>query len=504
MRRTIYRLIKNAKYCQTRDTKRSCQNQDSGQEWCKQNNTQKSIKKNYIYNIIYKMASLVTPLVITPYVSRVLGAEGIGTYSYVFAVSTYFTLFAAMGTASYGQRQISYYQDNPKQRTLEFWNTELLSCGSVICVFIIYILFTVNQGKYQSLYWILTMELFTVAFDISWFFQGLEEFGKIVLRNVLIKISNLIFIFLFVKQENNLSVYVFGLNFFNLISAISLWPYLPRYLIRVSFRELQPLKNFFTVCSLFIPTIAISIYTVLDKTMIGWFCGNRMDNGYYEQATTIVRFVLTFVTALGTVIIPRIGFCFEKKQTELVRKYMYNSYKFVWFLGCPLCAGLIATAPNFIPWFLGEDFNPAIPLIRILSFLIIAVGISNTTGIQYLITTKKQNIFTISVVAGAFSNFILNLCFIPRWGARGAAAASVIAESIITVLQIFIVRKELSPLKIVSLSWKYITASTGMFIIIEGMSGILEPSIINSLILTVIGGVIYIIFLFALKDIGIQ
>ena len=239
------------------------------------------------------------------------------------------------------------------------------------------------------MYLILGFNILSVMANVTWFFQGLEEFRIIVIRNFIIKILSIIYIFLFVKDEGDVNTYVFGLAFFLLVSNISLWSKLPKYIVKLELKSIKPLKNIKTIISLFIPTIAIQVYTVLDKTMIGLITGDSTENGYYEQAIKISKIVLTIVTALGTVMIPRIGYYHAKGDVERVRYFMYRGYRFVWFLGVPLCFGLVGVSSNFVPWFFGDGYLKVIPLLSILGFLILAIGINNVTGMQYLIPTNS-------------------------------------------------------------------------------------------------------------------
>ena len=254
----------------------------------------KSIRINYLYNVSYQILILLTPILTTPYTSRVLGAEGIGLYSFTASVVSYFALFAALGTSTYGQRQISYIHEDREERSRVFWNTVILRFMTVAVSMLIYFLFCMKQGGNQ-MYWILSINILTVAFDISWFLQGMEEFGKTVLRNVIFKLAGIIFIFVFVKSQNDLLIYAAGLVGLELLSNISLWFYLPRYIDKPDLRNLHPCVNLKTVISLFVPTIAIQIYTVLDKTMIGIFSPGTAENGYYEQALKLSKMVLTLV-----------------------------------------------------------------------------------------------------------------------------------------------------------------------------------------------------------------
>lgn len=459
----------------------------------------KSIKKNYIYNLTYQVLLLLTPLITAPYLSRVFGADGVGIYSYAEAISSYFVLFATLGLTTFGQREISYVQNDYKKRTIIFWETYVIEVVSSCVCIVIYIFFIFSQSQ-QDIYIVLIFNLLAALVNITWFFQGIEEFGKIVLRNIFFKVVNIIYIFLFIKTRTDLILYLLGTSLFTFLSNASLWLTIPKYITKPTLRELHPLRHIKTILSLFIPTVAIQVYTVLDKTMIGLITKDTYENGYYEQALKMSKMVLTLVTALGTVMIPRIGHYFSNGDTELVKKYMYRAYRFVWFLGLPLCIGLIMVSGIFVPWFLGSGYDKVVPLMYILSFLIPIIGINNITGMQYLIPTKRQNKFTLTVLIGAVINFILNLFLIKLFQSYGAALASVIAETIITVVQIYIVRKELSPKEIIKCGGHYYIAGVIMAIILYIFRKIFMPSFISVIILTILGATSYFCSLFIIRD----
>lgn len=459
----------------------------------------KSIKRNYFYNLIYQMLLLIAPLITTPYLSRVLGARGIGTISYAESVVSYFTLFGTLGITTYGQREISYVQGSLEKRSQVFWNTKVLeicTAGLALAAYLTY----VPLQKNAAIFSVLVFNIIAVIADVTWFFQGMEEFGIIVSRNILFKIISIAYIFIFIKDETDVVKYAFGLSFFLFLGNCSLWRYLFRYIKKVNLKNLHPFSNIRTVISLFVPTIAIQIYTVLDKTMIGVITQDAFENGCYEQAIKISKMLLTAVAALGTVMIPRIGALFQSDEIERVKELMYRGYRFVWFLGIPLCFGLIMISDNFVPWFFGSGYDKVIPLINILAFLILSIGINNVTGMQYLIPTKRQNLFTLTVIIGSCINLILNLILIHQYQSVGAAVASVIAETVIAGVQLIIVRKELSFWRILKTGGNYYIAGLVMAGVLWIVRGCFFPSIIHTLILMFIGMSSYSMMLIFLKD----
>lgn len=459
----------------------------------------KSIKKNYIYNLAYQILLMLTPLITTPYVSRILGADGVGTISYVDSIVSYFVLFATLGISIFGQREISYVQDDREKRSTIFWETKALQIITSTVALTLYIVFSLFQ-KNVVLYLIFSFSILAVLVDVVWLMQGMEEFGRIVTRNFVFKAIGVLYIFLQVKTKDDLLKYVFGYAFFLFLSSLSLWIYVPRFVNRPNLSEIKPFRNIKAVISLFIPTIAVQIYTVLDKTMIGFITRDAFENGYYEQAIKIAKLVMMVVTALGTVMIPRIGYHFGRGETDKVEYYMYRGYRFIWFLGIPLCFGLIGTAPNFVPWFFGDGFQKVIPLLRILSFLILAIGISSVTGMQYLVPTKREHLLTLTVVIGAVVNFLCNLVLIYFFQSMGAAVASLTAETTISLVQIFLVRKELSFWKIMRSSLTYLVAGGVMLTTLIIMNMNLSPSVLHTGIMIAAGGSLYFLTLLVLRD----
>lgn len=464
----------------------------------RQNN--KSIKLNYIYNVSYQILTMITPLITTPYLSRILRADGIGLYSFTASLVTYFIMFAAMGTVNYGNREISYLQHNKVKRSTVFWDIETLSFISSIICLAAYIVFIFIYHKYVDILLVQLVCIINVAADITWLFQGMEEFGKVTARNVLFRIINIAFIFIFIRSRNDLLLYIIGVYGIELLSNISLWFYLPQYVNAPRLNQLHPLKHLKPTFLLFIPTIATTIYTAMDKTMLTQLTCSTAENGYYDQATKISRMTLMVVTALGTVMIPRIGNYFSEHKYNEIRELLYKSFRFVWFIGLPLCFGLIGISRNFSPWFYGDGYEKVPYLLMILAFLIPIIGISNVIGIQYFLTTKQEKYLTRSVCCGAVCNFILNLILIPHYMSYGAAIASVLSELLITILQMWYARKELSPVKIISLMPKYLVSGIIMLIILLILDYLMPIGVLYTFSMIAVGFIVYIFMLWLLHD----
>lgn len=460
----------------------------------------KSIAKNYIYNLIYQMLTIVLPLITTPYLSRVLGAENIGIYGYTLSIVTYFVLFGTLGIAMYGQREIAYVQNDKTKQSKTFWEIVITRFITLTIASVTFYITFCIRGQYTTYYTILLLELLANALDISWYYQGIEDFGKTVIRNLVVKVLSLVCIFVFVKTQADLWKYMLIYVLANALGNATMWLYLPKMLQKISLKTLEFKKHIKPVLSLFVPQIATQIYVVLDKTMIGNITNNMSDVGFYEQAQKIVKTAMLVVTALGTVMNSRIANAFAENKKEDVKKYLMQAFNIVWMLGIPITLGIMAVSSNLVPWFYGEGYEPVIQLLIATSPILLAIGLNNVTGIQYLIQTKQQKNYTISVTIGAIVNVIFNFILINLIGTVGAAISSVLAEFTILGVHFIYMRKDIKILDVLKLSIKYLISGLIMYVIVLNISKLISPSILNTFILIAIGAIIYFVILLIMRD----
>lgn len=460
----------------------------------------KSLTKNYIYNLIYQILALILPIITAPYVSRVLGAENIGIYSYTLSISAYFILFGSLGIALYGQREIAYKQKSRYKRSRAFWEILILRTITMAISLLIFY-FTFATGKeYQIYYKILILEIIGNCFDISWFFQGMEEFKKTVTRNTVVKLISLICIFVFVKTKNDLHIYFIIYVLSILIGNLSLWLYLPKYIKNIPVKQLNIFRHLKPTISLFIPQIAIQVYTLLDRTMVGAIITDKSEVGYYDQGQKIIKMLLTIVTSLGTVMLPRIASTFASGKKEEINTYMKKSFNMVFLIAFPLMFGIIAVSKAFVPVFFGPGYDKVIILMSVISPIILLIGLSNVTGTQYLLPTRRQKEYTTSVVCGAIINLVLNSFLIWKYGAIGASIGTVIAELTVTSVQIFFTRKDFHWTEIIKTAFNYFIASLLMFIICLIIDKYINRNFASLITQVLVGGLVYIIVLLILKD----
>lgn len=476
------------------------------------NNTkQSSVKKNYIYNLAFQLFALITPLITTPYVARVLSSVGNGQYTFVASINSYFCMAAALGFSFYAQREIAKRQGNKKEQSIVFW--EILICKVVVGVLsfsICWLLIFLDVfGEYTFLMEIMSLEIISTTFNIAFFFQGNERFGLIAIRDFIIRIIGITLIFCFVKQQSDLWIYAICNVGTSILSAASLWACIRKDVTTIKIHKLSPLRHVKPSIKLFIPTIAISIYTILDKTLIGVLIPgtvenilpdgttviNRIadiENGYYGQSEKIIKMAMTVLASLGTVMMPRNAKVLAEGDEKAFQRNISKAIEFIFFIGAPISAGLIAISNNFSPWFFGEGYEKVPVLMIIFSFMILPAGLGNVLGQQYLIPKGEDNKYIIVYVTSAIINLGLNMVLIPSFLSYGAAIASVIAESFAPLIMLSFLRKKVSIASIVKNNWKPMVSAVIMLIVVYFTSVFLKPSIINTVLLIILGIVIYI------------
>lgn len=452
----------------------------------------RNIGKNYIYNVSFQLFSLLTPLIVTPYISRVLGAENIGIYGYTLSISTYFIIIGNLGFPLYGQREIAYVDSDIKTRSIRFF--EILY-GKIIGLGIVIFLFGILLLKWdQDIRGMLLLQGIGIIADvinIGWFYQGIEKFKLTVVRNYFIKIFSIVCVFLFVKESKDIYTYTLIINLANLIGNLLILIDLKKY-IDFSCCKVQIKKVFSHFKPAFwlgIPYYISSVYTLIDKTMLGMMYSTYSEVGYYEQSQKIVNCAMAIVTAVGTVYMPRLANEVGKKNKEKTLFYLNQGIEFVLMLAMPISVGLFLLSDMIVPWFYGAGYEKVEGLLKIFSISICMSGLSNFIGNQYLVVTQKEKYLTISIAVGVGANFCMNAILIPRYASYGAAFGTLVAIVVKVLLQFYMVKEDLKVRKIAFVGIKYFGMAFIMAIVVMifKINWLYEKTFVNTIILALIG-----------------
>lgn len=466
----------------------------------------RSLKLNVVYNFISQILTLIVPLVTTPYLARVLLETGTGRFSYSNSVVSYFILFANLGFDMYGQRKIASCGEDAEQKSRAFWEIFILkSLFTAVASAVLYpVLFTVGFGEgYTLLIALLSVQVLAVPFDIQFFFRGEENFGSIAIRSIIMRLIGLVCIFVFVKTKDDVWIYClcFALSVF--ISNIIMWPAALRKLRFVKLSLKSVLGHLKPAILIFLPTLAVTVYSVFDKTMIGLLAQDPdYQNGCYEQAYKLNSVSLLPVTIISSVLVSRNTGDYAAGDVQSLKNHIKFAINYVWLTGLPLLAGYAVLAGNLSRWFLGEGYAGVPLLLRIMSFRFIFSGMGEVFGNQLFIAIGKEKYSTIATFAAAGVNVILNLILIPGYGAAGAAIATAVCEAVVSgILFVFALRYKYVSLKtVLGCCWRYILAAAVMIAPMWAVQNLIGYGLWQFLLLTALGAVVYAAVLFILRD----
>ncbi len=467
-----------------------------------------TMTKNFIFNLCIQIVMYIIPLITSPYLSRVLTPEGIGNNSFVNSISSYFTLVIGFGFLTYGTKAIAECKKDKQTYSKVFWNIVICRWVLFILCFSLYFCLAYFWGfggeVDKSLFLVYSLVLFSASIDITYLYQGLENFRTISIIHIVCNSISAILYFALVKTKSDLLIYALIYTCQTVAVALISWLFAAKYLSRLDFHDIHILKTLKSGLFYFLPTIAISVYTVLDRTMLGYL-SSKEEVGFYEQAYKIISLVTALMNAISPVMLSRISSLVKAGNEPEVRKKTIQMGEVYFLLGCPCLFGLYGIANHFVPAFFGDEYLPAIGVLYFLIPLIIIIPISNQIGSIYYVPRNKINITTYFFIAGALLNFVTNFIFIRFWGAKGAAITSLIAETLISSLFIIFSFKKVPYFDMVKKGIKPLIASLVMFGVIVLLDLLVLDryalsDVVDSIIILCVGIITYGIMLLVLRE----
>lgn len=460
----------------------------------------RSLLNNYIFNTLYTILNAVYPLITVTYISRILFAEGVGEVSYAQNIASYFVVIAQLGIPKYGAREIAKKGNQLEDRNQFFW--EIFSINAVSTCSMIFLYYTfINMSTYfadtRSLMNVMGLTIVFNLINVDWFYTGLEEFKYIAMRSFVVKLVALVLTFLFVNNQKDTFTYALilcgalgGNHIFNIINI--------RKYVHIKHSAINWRRHIKSIVILLAMNLAVELYVQLDTTMLGFLCGNRYV-GYYTNPMKLVKLIVNLTTSVSVILLPRLSLYFELGYKDDVTRIVNKTLEILITLAAPCAVGLIILADGVVSVFFGSSFESSVLTLRILSLIIPILAVGNLFGTQVLIVVNKEKELLVSVVCGAVTNVILNSFLIVRIQQNGASIASVIAELLVMIIQVYYSKKYIE----VQLKFKLVLQ------VIVGCAGITLVSLLNMLAINAVvrllgqvffGGFIYIGIEIALKN----
>lgn len=459
----------------------------------------RSIAENLFYNMLYQVLATVLPIVTTPYISRTLGLSAVGVHSYTESLVTYFTLFGTLGTSMYGVRKIAAVRDNEDYLTQSAIEIFVLKVILMLITLAVYIPALCINSEYAYLYRIHIINIVATGLDISWFYQGIEDFKKVTIRNIFVRLIFIVALLVFVRTPDDLPVYVLSIVGSALAGNLMMIASVPGYVHLHISEKLRPLRHLKGCLVLFVPQIMNYVYVLLDRTLLGWMT-NIENVGIYDQAQRLVRMIAGVMQTLGYVMLARIASLATSDDKDGICKYIHKSIDFTLFLALPAMMGIIAVAGDFIPFFLGDEFLQVTPTLRILSVVIVTASINSILGVQLLIPLNREKAYTIAMAAGAVVNVVINLCLIPLLGVYGSCIASIVAEWTVMLISYWNSRDIIDLKRVLKNNIWVILGSLIMCAVVLLVSNIQVHIVLKLLIEVLMGVIVYFVIIYVTKN----
>ena len=372
-----------------------------------------------------------------------LGAEKLGIYATANAFATYFVLIALLGVNDYGNRTVAQVREDRGRLSDCFWQVYYLQFFLTIVLSCIYLFSIRVFPRYFRIQLILGIYVVSSLFEINWFAYGMEQFKLTSIRSVVIRLLMVACIFLFVKGENDLWKYTLIIAAGNIVSLLVIVPLVFQYtdFRKPDFSEMK--RHLRPDILLFLPIVATSVYQYLNKLMLGnWAVSAEV--GFYQNAENIITLPSFLTTAIVTVMLPYSSNLVAKGENDGNEQLLQSSVKYTSILNLAMAFGIFSIAGDFIPWYLGKGFERSAVLIKLMAPVIFLNGLSSVLRYQYIIPHELDKANLVSMFSGAGADILFNLLLIPRYGAVGAAVATVLAYLVILLVQLLYIRKDLN------------------------------------------------------------
>lgn len=452
-----------------------------------------TIFSNFIYQMIMQVFKIAMPIITIPIVSKALGPENIGLYSFSNSIVQYFILFASLGVGLYGQRSIALVKNDPQNLSKTFWDIEVILIYNTFLAVICYLpIIIFSQNK--IVYIIQMLAIVTVIFDVSWFFTGIEKFKVVSLRSLAIQIITFMCIVFLIKNQNDtilyISIQIIGL----LLSQICIWPYLLKYVSLNDFRFIpnNMKETYSNLYTFLVPQVAIILYTNMNKTILGFF-DSQIAVGIFTNSIVLVSIVMTLVTQIDSILMSRITSLIAVKDNKHVRKILDISLNTQLFFTIPGFFLICGVSEKLVPWFFGNKFKDIVYTMPAVSIICILVPMGISISRQYLIPYGKIKQYNKSVFIGAIISVLLNLVTIPILGIWGCIFGTVVSELFVTITRVRDFIKDTGFKYDIFGIFVYLFSAIIMLGVIQFVTYNLKSNIITTICQIGIGGCVYLV-----------
>lgn len=406
----------------------------------------RNIFKNIGYNIIYQVLVVIIPFLTIPYLTRIFSPETLGLYSYIIAICSIFMIIGQFGILNYGAKEIAVSNINKQNitnRFLQLWIIQIMmtTISLVLYFSIIFMFFESNL----SFFLINSLLIFSVFFDISWVFIGLEKLNLVLFRNIVVKIITLISIFVFVNSESDIYIYFL----INIVSTLTSFLVSFNYLFKIMsfsksnfkimFKEFK--YDFKNTYYIFLPHLLSVLYLNGDRIVVQYL-SNLYQVGLYDQSQKVLRLIVTLITSCNFALVPFFSKNFSSRDDKQKSdKIFYELMNVVLIVSSFLMILFYLNINEFVSIFFDEKYIGLENLFKVGSIQIVFAALSMFISQNYLIINNKQKYLVPIMLITIGTSLIFSILLIPKYGALGGIIAIVSAEFISLILHVIFLKR---------------------------------------------------------------
>lgn len=452
---------------------------------------------NILYNAVYQIFLVLVPLITVPYLSRVLGPKTYGIYGSVNNTVQFLMVFCTLSVSYIGIRTVSRTRTygTPQELTEAFWGLWYFQAIAGLVTILITLLITnIFHIQYWNYLILMVPYLISAQVDISWFFQGLADFGRVVLKNTAVKLASVVLILLLIKSPADLWKYFLIMSVSTMLGSFVFWLDIHRYVGKPVGHFYKYKTTIVSIITLMIPQIATQIYTSLDKPILGFF-SNSTQVAFYDNSQRISNMILGVITSISLVIMPKMA----SEEKEMQKVVLKKSLEATTMLGTLFAVIIMANTKQFVPFFFGKKFIPMTPLMFFFALTIIMIPMGGVFANQFALANRRDKEYAIPVVIGAIIEVVLAALLDRPYGASGATVAILITEFVVLILRLWIVRDDYSFKNAFSDVPKYFLI--GIITLIAGMlmPNLIRSSFVNMAVKSILMLIIYAGIMFMMK-----
>lgn len=402
-----------------------------------------NIKRNFFYSSILTTANYIFPLIVFPYITRVLGVSNVGLCDFVDSIINYFCIFSMLGLSTVGVREIAGSRNDKAQMSTVFSSLLKLNMITTIIMTIVLVVAILIVPKFQEnshLMFVGVFKLLSKTFLVEWLYTGIEKFKFITVRSVIVRSIYVIAVFLFVRQESDYVIY-YGLTTMTfVVNAIINIIYSKKYVdFSLKGTVLRPYIK--PVVTLGIYAVLTSMYTTFNVSYLG-FIGGDAQVGYYSTATKLHHIILALFTAFTGVMLPRMSTLLSEGNKDAFKSYIEKSSNALFAFSIPVAIYCIIYADQIVRIIAGQGYEQAVPCMQIVMPLLFVIGYEQILVIQILTPLKRDTDILINSIVGASVGVLTNLIIVPRLLSKGSAIVWCLSEIAVMIMaQYFVARQ---------------------------------------------------------------